>query len=54
MKQPTSFIVAASIALAYATTAIPAVAASVSPAALDASNPFAKVSTLPFNYPAFD
>jgi peptidyl-dipeptidase Dcp len=55
MKQPTSFIVAASIALAYATTAIPAAAApSASPAALDASNPFAKVSTLPFHYPAFD
>jgi peptidyl-dipeptidase Dcp len=58
MKQPTSFIVAASIALAYATTAIPAASASAAaaaaPAALDASNPFAKVSTLPFNYPAFD
>jgi peptidyl-dipeptidase Dcp len=57
MKQPTSFIVAASIALAYATTAIPAAAAestSAAPVALDASNPFAKVSTLPFNYPAFD
>jgi peptidyl-dipeptidase Dcp len=55
MKQPYSFIVAASIALAYATTAIPTVAAaSASPAALDASNPFAKVSTLPFHYPAFD
>jgi peptidyl-dipeptidase Dcp len=58
MKQPHSFIVAASIALAYATTAIPAAAApaaSTAPAAvLDASNPFAKVSTLPFHYPAFD
>jgi peptidyl-dipeptidase Dcp len=54
MKQPHSFIVAASIALAYATTAIPAAAAPASPAALDASNPFAKVSTLPFHYPAFD
>jgi peptidyl-dipeptidase Dcp len=59
MKQPTSLIVAASIALAYATTAIPAAAAasasaSTSPAALDASNPFAKISTLPFHYPAFD
>jgi peptidyl-dipeptidase Dcp len=54
--KPSSFIVAASIALAYATTAIPAAAApaSASPAALDASNPFAKVSTLPFHYPAFD
>jgi hypothetical protein len=55
MKQPHRFIVAASIALAYAATAIPAVAAvSASPAVLDASNPFARVSTLPFHYPAFD
>jgi peptidyl-dipeptidase Dcp len=55
MKRPHSFIVAASIALAYAATAIPAAAAPVvAPAALDASNPFAKVSTLPFHYPAFD
>jgi peptidyl-dipeptidase Dcp len=57
MKRPHSFIVAASIALAYAATAIPAAAAPAAasaPAALDASNPFAKVSTLPFHYPAFD
>jgi peptidyl-dipeptidase Dcp len=57
MKQPHRFIVAASIALAYATTAIPAVAASAvttSPAVLEASNPFARASTLPFHYPAFD
>jgi peptidyl-dipeptidase Dcp len=54
MKQPHSFIVAASIALAYATTAIPAAAAPAPAAVLDASNPFAKVSTLPFHYPAFD
>ncbi|MGB9108014.1 MAG: dipeptidyl carboxypeptidase II, partial [Telluria sp.] len=57
MKQSSSFIVAASIALAFASTAIPAAAASAAPAssaALDASNPFAKVSTLPFHYPAFD
>jgi peptidyl-dipeptidase Dcp len=58
MKRPHSFIVAASIALAYAATAVPAAAAPVppaaAPAALDASNPFAKVSTLPFHYPAFD
>ncbi len=52
-------IVAASLALAYASTAAisahaaPA-AASVQAAALDASNPFAKPSTLPFQYPAFD
>jgi peptidyl-dipeptidase Dcp len=55
MKRPHSFIVAASIALAYAATAVPAAAApAAAPAALDASNPFARVSTLPFNYPAFD
>jgi peptidyl-dipeptidase Dcp len=54
MKQPHRFIVAASIALAYAATAIPAVAASASPAVLEASNPFARASTLPFHYPAFD
>jgi peptidyl-dipeptidase Dcp len=61
MKQSHRFIVAASIALAYATTAIPAVAASAvstasaTPAAvLEASNPFARASTLPFHYPAFD
>ncbi|ALK94956.1 dipeptidyl carboxypeptidase II [Massilia sp. WF1] len=57
MKQPHSFIVAASIALAFASTAIPATAAtatSASPAVLDASNPFARVSALPFHYPAFD
>jgi peptidyl-dipeptidase Dcp len=52
MKRPHSFIVAASIALAYASTAI---AAPSAPAPVfDASNPFAKVSTLPFHYPAFD
>ncbi|MGO4476081.1 M3 family metallopeptidase [Massilia sp. 2TAF26] len=58
MKRQHSFIVAASIALAYASTAIPAAAAptaSAAPAAVfDASNPFAKASTLPFHYPAFD
>jgi len=54
MKQPHRFLVAASIALAYATTAIPAAAAPAPAAVLDASNPFAKVSTLPFHYPAFD
>jgi peptidyl-dipeptidase Dcp len=56
MKRPHSFIVAASIALAYAATAVPAAAATsvAAPAALDASNPFARVSTLPFHYPAFD
>jgi peptidyl-dipeptidase Dcp len=57
MKQPHSLIVAASIALAYAATATPAVAAPAafaSATVLEASNPFAKVSTLPFHYPAFD
>ncbi|CAH0253359.1 Dipeptidyl carboxypeptidase [Massilia sp. Bi118] len=59
MKQPLRLIVAASIALAYAATAIPAVAAPAASApasinVLDASNPFARASTLPFHYPAFD
>jgi peptidyl-dipeptidase Dcp len=60
MKQPSSLIVAASIALAFATTAASAAPATSAPAAfasatvLDASNPFAKLSTLPFHYPAFD
>jgi peptidyl-dipeptidase Dcp len=52
MNRPYSFIVAAGVALAYAATA-PAFAAPAA-ATLDASNPFAKVSTLPFHYPAFD
>ncbi|QJE00153.1 M3 family metallopeptidase [Massilia forsythiae] len=62
MKRPHRLIVAAGIALAYATTIAPASAAPASPAdatataaaALDASNPFATVSALPFHYPAFD
>jgi peptidyl-dipeptidase Dcp len=57
MKQPSRLIVAASIALAFATTAtsvLAAPAASASANVLDASNPFARVSTLPFHYPAFD
>jgi peptidyl-dipeptidase Dcp len=49
MKRPQLLIVAASLALAHAAYAAP-VAAPV----LDASNPFAKVSSLPFHYPAFD
>jgi len=44
----TSIIIAASVAMA----SLSAIAAPV--AALEASNPFARVSTLPFNYPAFD
>jgi len=50
MNRPHSIIVAAGIALAHAAIAAPAPAAIT----LDASNPFAKVSTLPFHYPAFD
>jgi peptidyl-dipeptidase Dcp len=57
MNRPNLLIVAASLALAYATPAIAAPAAPVAASAaapLDASNPFAKPSTLPFQYPAFD
>jgi peptidyl-dipeptidase Dcp len=50
MKRPQLLIVAASLALAHAAVAAPVAAGP----ALDASNPFAKVSTLPFHYPAFD
>ncbi|MGZ5199616.1 MAG: M3 family metallopeptidase [Telluria sp.] len=45
MKRPQLLLVAASLALAFAAHAAPA---------LDPSNPFAKPSTLPFHYPAFD
>ena len=48
MNRPQLLIVAASIALAHAAVAAP------SAAALDASNPFAKQSSLPLNYPVFD
>jgi len=48
MNRPQLLIVAASIALAHAAVAAPAAPA------LDASNPFAKQSSLPLNYPAFD
>jgi len=52
MNRSYSFIVAAATAvLAQAAIAAPAPAAGAS---LDASNPFAKVSALPFHYPAFD
>lgn len=56
MNRPTLLVVAASLALAYAPSvlAAPAAPAAQASAALDASNPFAKPSTLPFNYPAFD
>jgi peptidyl-dipeptidase Dcp len=50
MKRPQLLIVAASLALAHAAHAAPVAAGP----ALDASNPFAKASTLPFHYPAFD
>ncbi|WP_312513739.1 M3 family metallopeptidase [Massilia sp.] len=49
MYRPQLLIVAAAVALAHA----PAIAAPTS-AVLDASNPFAKPSSLPLNYPAFD
>ncbi|HWJ95391.1 MAG TPA: M3 family metallopeptidase, partial [Telluria sp.] len=50
MKRPQLLIVAAALALAHAAYAAPVAAGPV----LDASNPFAKPSTLPFHYPAFD
>jgi peptidyl-dipeptidase Dcp len=56
MNRPHLLIVAASLALiqpAFAAPGDPAPAASAA-AALDASNPFAKPSTLPLHYPAFD
>ncbi|NHZ33085.1 M3 family metallopeptidase [Massilia rubra] len=50
MTRPQLMIIAASLAVANFAFAAPAPAS----AALDAANPFAKISTLPFNYPAFD
>ncbi|NHZ93194.1 dipeptidyl carboxypeptidase II [Massilia sp. CCM 8733] len=50
MTRPQLMIIAASLAVANFAFAAPAPAA----AALDAANPFANISTLPFNYPAFD
>jgi peptidyl-dipeptidase Dcp len=50
MTRPHLMIIAASLAVANFAFAAPAPAS----AALDAANPFAKISTLPFNYPAFD
>jgi peptidyl-dipeptidase Dcp len=47
MTRPQMLIIAASLAVAGAAFAAPATP-------LDASNPFAKPSALPFNYPAFD
>ncbi|MDL2357424.1 MAG: M3 family metallopeptidase [Pseudomonadota bacterium] len=51
MNRPHLLIVAASLALIQPAFAVPAAAAA---AALEASNPFARISTLPFHYPAFD
>ena len=48
MNRPHLLIVAASLALAHTAVAAPAAPA------LDVSNPFAKPSSLPLNYPAFD
>ena len=52
MNRPYSFIVAAAATAALAPAAI--AAPIPAGASLDASNPFAKVSSLPFHYPAFD
>jgi peptidyl-dipeptidase Dcp len=54
MKRPQMLIIAASLAFAGATVAAPVAAPAGSATVLDASNPFAKPSALPFNYPAFD
>ncbi|WP_229422122.1 M3 family metallopeptidase [Massilia aquatica] len=51
MNRPNMLIVAASLALVN----VAAIAAPAAPAtSLAAANPFAKLSTLPFHYPAFD
>ena len=50
MNRPQMLIIAASLAIAGTAFAAPAESGIV----LDASNPFAKPSALPFNYPAFD
>jgi peptidyl-dipeptidase Dcp len=50
MKRPQLLFVAAAIALAHGVSAAPVAAGP----ALDSSNPFARPSTLPFHYPAFD
>ncbi|HEY0490779.1 MAG TPA: M3 family metallopeptidase [Telluria sp.] len=51
MNRPNMLILAASLALVNVSYAAPAAPAT---AVLEASNPFAKLSTLPFHYPAFD
>ncbi len=48
MNRPHLLLIAASLALASATSSV------LAAAALPASNPFAKPSALPFQYPAFD
>jgi peptidyl-dipeptidase Dcp len=48
MKRPHLLIIAASLALAHSAYAAPAAPV------LEASNPFAKASSLPLHYPAFD
>jgi peptidyl-dipeptidase Dcp len=50
MKRPQLLLVVAAIALAHAASAAPAAAGP----ALDPTNPFARESTLPLHYPAFD
>ena len=51
MNRPHMLILAASLALVNVSHAAPGAPAA---AVLEASNPFAKLSTLPFHYPAFD
>ncbi|MGZ8287813.1 MAG: M3 family metallopeptidase [Telluria sp.] len=51
MNRPQMLILAASLALVNVSHAAPKAPAA---AVLEASNPFAKLSTLPFHYPAFD
>jgi peptidyl-dipeptidase Dcp len=56
MPRPQVILIAAGIALAHAATAAPVTPAPVTStnAMLDAANPFARASTLPFHYPPFD
>ncbi|MDQ1924063.1 M3 family metallopeptidase [Massilia pseudoviolaceinigra] len=55
MNRPNMLIVAASLALVNVAAIAASATAPVAPAtALVATNPFAKLSTLPFHYPAFD
>ncbi|WP_229505384.1 M3 family metallopeptidase [Massilia mucilaginosa] len=55
MNRPNMLIVAASLALVNVAAIAAPVASATAPAtSLAATNPFAKLSTLPFHYPAFD